>query len=140
VIGQPTQGVLQQVSGTAQAPVVFGLGQQPGEQVPDPGGGRAQPVVFVVEAQQHLGHGQTDQLGIGDGGWAARAGTAPWPQGGDDSVGQLHVQCDEESVQVGDHEGLQGPTCVNTPILGTLRHPRTPSHHQPPIHINDLVS
>src|SRR4029450_6356037 len=35
VVGQPAQGGLQQVGGTAQTPVVFGLGQQPGEQVPD---------------------------------------------------------------------------------------------------------
>src|SRR6266540_5618744 len=28
-------------------------------------------------------------------------------------------------------EGRQGQTCVNTPILGTLRHSRTHSTHQP---------
>src|SRR5713101_6275064 len=39
----------------------------------------------------------------------------------DDAVGQLDVECDQKSVQVGDHEDSQGQTCVDTPILDTLR-------------------
>jgi hypothetical protein len=31
------------------------------------------------------------------------------------------TQCDQNSVQVGDHEDSQGQTCVNTPILDILR-------------------
>jgi hypothetical protein len=66
VVGQPPQGGLQQPGHLSQPPVVGRLGQQPGGQVPDPAGRGPQPVVFVVVAQQHLGHGQADQLGVGD--------------------------------------------------------------------------
>jgi hypothetical protein len=38
--------------------------------------GAAQPVVLVVVAQEVLGHGQADHLGVGDGWWAA--GAAAW--------------------------------------------------------------
>jgi hypothetical protein len=31
------------------------------------------------------------------------------PAGGDDRVGQFHVQCGQEGVQAGDHDRLQGP-------------------------------
>jgi hypothetical protein len=114
--GQPAQAGLQQVSGTAQAPVVFGLRQQPGEQVPDPRWCRAQPVVLVVGAQQDLRHGQADQFGVGDLGWTARA--AAWPQGGDDPVGHLDVQCGHKSVQVGDHGRPQGSNVYEHADLG----------------------
>ena len=47
------------------------------------------------------------------------SGGPPWPApaqapGGDNAVGQLDVECGQEGVQVGDHDGLQGPdVCVN---------------------------
>jgi hypothetical protein len=127
-------GGFQQVGGGAQALVVFGLGQQPREQVPDPGGRGPQPVVFVVVTQQHLGDRQADQLGVGDGDWAARAaGTPPWPQRGDDPIGQLHVQCHEKSVQVGDHEGLHGSDVCEHADPGhssSFLHPLPPPAHQ----------
>jgi hypothetical protein len=100
--------------------VVLALAQEAGKQVPHPGGGGPQPVAFVVVAQQHLGDGQADQLGVGDlrgTAWAAPADA----KGGDDPVGEFHVPCDQEGVQVGDHEDLHGLTCVNTPILDALR-------------------
>jgi len=96
------------------------LAQQPGKQVADPGGRGAQPVPLVVMAQQHLRHRQAHQLRIGHLRRAAQP-AAGLTQRRDDPVGQLHVECDQESVQVGDHEDLHGQTCGNTPILGTLR-------------------
>jgi hypothetical protein len=51
VVGQPAQRGLHQVGGLPQPAVVFGLRQQPGKQVPDPGGRGPQPVVLVVVAQ-----------------------------------------------------------------------------------------
>jgi hypothetical protein len=41
------------------------LAQQPGKQVPDLLRRGAQPVPLVVMTQQHLRHGQADQLGVG---------------------------------------------------------------------------
>jgi hypothetical protein len=45
--------------------VVLDLAQQPGKQVPGPGGCGAQPVPLVVIARHHLRHGQADELGVG---------------------------------------------------------------------------
>jgi hypothetical protein len=77
VVGQPPQRGLHQVGHPSQPAVVGGLRQQAGEQVPDPRWCGPQPVVFVVVAQQHLRHRQADDLGVGDLGWAAGAGTLP---------------------------------------------------------------
>ena len=60
-------------------------------------------MTLVVVAQQHLSDGQADQLGIGHLWWSTRAAAAE-PTGGDDPVGEFHLQCDEQGVQVGDHE------------------------------------
>jgi hypothetical protein len=71
---------------------------------------------------------------------------AACPTRGNDPVGELDVECDQKGVQVGDHEGLQGLTCVNTPILDTLRlfvvdQPGVSPHHLTCTEIpaNDLV-
>jgi hypothetical protein len=120
--GQPPQRRLHQRRGRLEAVVVLALAQQPGEQVPDPGRCGAQPVPLVVITQQHLRHRQADQLRVGHLRRAAQP-AAGLTQRRDDPVGQLHVECDQESVQVGDHEDLQGQTCGNTPILGTLHLP-----------------
>ena len=139
VVGQPTQGALEQVSGTAQAPVVFGLRQQPGKQVPDPRWRRAQPVVFVVVAQQHLGDAEQTSSASVTRGWAARAGTAPRPSGGINLVGQLHVQCNKKIVQVGHHGRPLGSKVCETPRSWALFViPAPPPTTSTPIHINDL--
>ncbi len=43
----------------------------------------------------------------------------------DDAAGQFRAECGQKSAQIGDHDDSQGQTCVNTPILGTLRLPVT---------------
>jgi hypothetical protein len=85
--------------------VVLALAQQPGEQVPHAGGSGPQPVPLVVVAQQHLRHGQAGQLGVGHLRRLSRPGPGAAPRG-DDAVGQLHVECGQKSVQVGDHDGF----------------------------------
>jgi hypothetical protein len=82
------------------------LAQQPREQVPDQPRRDPQPVPLVIEPQQHLRHGDARQLGVGHLRPASRPGPGESAHG-DDAVGQLHVQCGQESVQVGDHGGLQ---------------------------------
>ena len=74
---------------------------------------------LVVIAQQYLRHRQAHQLRVAHPAAQARAGTTR-ARNGDDAVGQLYVECDQKSVQVGDHDGSQGQTCVDTPILDTL--------------------
>ena len=124
VVSQPAQRRFHQRRGGLDPVVVLALAQQPGKQVPDLPGRGAQPVPLVVIAQQHLRHGQAHQLGVGDIRRLARPGPGE-PQRGDDAVSQLHVECGQESVQVGDHDDSQGQTCVDTPILDTLRSPVT---------------
>ena len=97
VIGQTAQRGLHQRRGGHDPVVVLGLAQQPGKQVPDLPGRGAQPVPLIVEAQQHLRHGQADQLGVGHLGRLARTGPGE-PERGEDPAGQLDVTCDQESV------------------------------------------
>ncbi len=73
--------------------------------MPDVPGGGAQPVPLVVIAQQHLRHRQAHQLGVSH----LRRLTRPGPaqaERRDDAVGQLDVECGQESVQIGDHDDL----------------------------------
>ena len=96
-----------------QPQVVLALAQQSREQVPDELRRGAQPAPLAVAAQQDLRDGQAGQLGVGDLRRPARPAAAE-PAQRDDPVGQFHVECGQESVQVGDHDGLQGPdVCEN---------------------------
>ena len=103
LVRQPPQRGLYQRGGGLQPLVVLALAQQPGKQVPGPGGCGAQPVPLVVKAQQHLRHRQACQLSVGDLRRLARPGPGQSP-GGDDAVGQLGIECDQKSVQIGDHD------------------------------------
>jgi hypothetical protein len=105
--GQPAQRRLHQRRCRLDPLVVLALAQQPGEQVPDPPRRGTEPVPLIVIAQQDLRHGQAHQLGVGHLGRLARPAAAK-AGGGDDPVGQFHVKCGQEGVQVGDHDGLQG--------------------------------
>jgi hypothetical protein len=131
--GQPAPGSLHQLGASAQPTVAGGLGQQPGEQMPDPGGRGPQPVVLVVAAQQDLGHGQADQLGVGDVGVSTGPTAPPAQSCRDDPVGQLHIQCDKKSVQVGDHRRPQRSKVCRHADLGhssPFPHPLQPSARQ----------
>src|SRR5918995_4368802 len=76
--GQVADGQAEVVAGGPQALVVAGLAGQVREQVAQAGVGKAQPVAFGAGAEQDLGDGQTDQFGVAELGWPARA--EPWPQ------------------------------------------------------------
>ena len=78
------------------------------EQVPDRARGGAQPVPLVVAPEQDLRHGQAGELGVGDVRRPSRPAAAG-PAQRDDPVGQFHVECGQEGVQVGGHDGLRGP-------------------------------
>ena len=67
----------------------------------------------VTVPSQDLRHGQAGELGVGDVRRPSRPAAAG-PAQRDDPVGQFHVECGQEGVQVGDHDGLQGPdVCEN---------------------------
>ena len=84
----------------------------------------AQPVPLLVMAQQDMCDGQADQLGVGYVQGLAWTGPGE-PARGDDAVGQFHIECDQEGVQVGDHDGLQGPDVCEHADSG---HPSLNSH------------
>ena len=106
-IGQPAQRGFHQRRCRFKPGVVFRLAQQPREQMPDLLGRSPQPVPLVVITQQYLGHRQAHQFGIGHLRRPAGAAAGEPPRG-DDPVCQFHVQCGQESVQIGDHDGPQG--------------------------------
>jgi hypothetical protein len=102
------------VAGGAQALVVAGLAGQVGEQVPEPVAGEPQPVAFGAGAEQDLGEGQADQLGVGE------LGRSSWSQAGAEQVVDGDVQCGDEVVEVGAHETSWVDGAVATPIFGDL--------------------
>ncbi|HZU15285.1 MAG TPA: hypothetical protein VFD01_01565, partial [Candidatus Dormibacteraeota bacterium] len=61
-----TDGVDQQPGRASQALVVSGLLGQVGEEVAQPVPREAPPAALGIEPEQDLGHGQADQLGIGE--------------------------------------------------------------------------
>jgi hypothetical protein len=74
-----------------------------------------QPVPLGAGAEQHLGHGQADQLGIRQLGWMA--GSQPWAE----QVVDGDLQCGDEVVEVGVHEAsLEVDVARATPTLGDL--------------------
>ena len=80
-----------------------------------PSVGEPQPAPLGVVADQDLGGGQTDQLGV------AELGAAPGPQPGAEQVVDHDVQCDDEGVEVGVHEAsLEVDVAFATPTLGAL--------------------
>jgi len=77
-------------------------------------------VPLAVIAQQHLRHRQAHQLGVGHLRPLARPGAGK-VQRGDDAVGQLHIERDQESVQVDDHDDLARPSrCLTVAVFGFL--------------------
>lgn len=80
--------------------------------------GVTDPAPFAGKAQQVLGHCQTHQFRVGQGGFATGSVVTGPAQGGQDTVIEVDVQCGQEGVQVVAH----------TPIMGTLppHSPTTP--------------
>jgi len=85
-----------------------------------------QPAPVAVTAQQNLGNGQADQLGVRQSGWPAR----PWPLA--EQLIDGDVPCDHEVVEDGAHEAsLEVGVVVATPILGGLVTPVTARSSRP---------
>jgi hypothetical protein len=115
--GQVAQGQGDQRRGPAQPPVVGRGGRQIREQMAQPAAGEPQPAPLAVEAEQHLGDGQTDQLGVTQLGLAARAVSGP------EQVVDGDLQCRDEGVEVGVHEASQEVDVASaTPTLGASLH------------------
>ena len=120
------QDLRHQRRGSAQAAVVGGLAAHIGEQVPQAGVDRTQPAAFGAVAEQDLGHGQADELAVGQLGWVARA-----PAGFQQLV-DGDLQCDDEVVETGVHEAsLEVDVAKATPTLGGLVSLVTPRHLDP---------
>jgi hypothetical protein len=107
-VGEPAQGGVHQRRDLPQPGVVLALGQQPREQVPDQARGGAQPVPLVDASERDLRRGQAGELGVGDVRRPSRPAVA-WLAQRDDRVGQFRVECGQEGVRVGGHDGLRGP-------------------------------
>jgi hypothetical protein len=94
--------------------------------VPQPVGDRSQPAAFGAVAQQDLGDGQTDELGVAEFGRPARS--PAWFQ----QLVDGDVQCDDEVVETGVHEAsLEVDVAQATPTLGGLVSLVTPRHPRP---------
>jgi hypothetical protein len=79
-----------------------------------------------TDAEQDLGDGQADQLGVGELGWPS--GTTP----GAEQLVDGDVQCDDEGVEVGAHEAsLEVDVASATPTLGALPLVVTPRPTRP---------
>ena len=126
--GQVAQGHGDQRRGPAQPAVGGRGGRQVREQVAQPLAGEPQPAPFGVEPEQHLGDGQTHQLGV------TELGLATGAMPGAEQVVDGDVQCRDEGVEVGVHGASQEvDVAFATPTLGALvslvtaRHPQADS-------------
>jgi hypothetical protein len=83
--------------------------------VAQPLAGEAQPAPLGAEPEQHLGDGQTDQLGV------AELGPPTRPTTGTQQLVDGDIECDDEGVEVGAHEASQEvDEAVATSTLGAL--------------------
>ncbi len=103
--GQMVDGLGQQRRGGLESFVVAGLLGQVAEQVTEPAVREADPAVLAVESEQHLSHGQADQLGVGQAGPAT-----PAVAGRCHVIVDLDIQCGQEGVQVSCHRGSWTPS------------------------------
>jgi hypothetical protein len=99
---------------------------QVGEQVTQPEASKPQPAGLAGAAEQDLGDGQADQLGVAD------PGRTPGAHAGAEQVVDEAVQCDDEGVEIGAHEASQQvDVALATPMLGTLVSLVTSQHPRP---------
>ena len=96
-----------------------------------PPAGDPQPLPLRPIAEQDLGDGQTDQLGIAQLGWPTGACAGP------EQVIDADVQCDHEGVEVGVHEASQRSTMRSQRRLSAPSSQLSPSQH--PFGSNHLV-
>jgi hypothetical protein len=85
--------------------VVAGLLGQVGEQVAQSAVGEPYPAVLAVYAEQDLGHGQGQQLGVAESGT-----TSPTPACRNHMIVDLHIQCGQEGVEVVRHSRSLTPS------------------------------
>ncbi len=111
--------------GGAGALVVGRLLGQAGEEVTEAGPGEAQPAAFAREAEQHLGHGQADQLGVGE----LRRPAGP-PARAEHVVGG-YAECGDEGVEVGGRQASWVDGVYAPPILGALALLVSPTRRRP---------
>jgi hypothetical protein len=83
-------------------------------------------VAFGAGPQQDLGNRQTDQLGVAELGWPARA--EPWTK----QLVDGDVQCGDEVVETGAHEASpEVDVALATPTLGGVVSVVTAQLHRP---------
>jgi hypothetical protein len=71
-------------------------------------------VAFGAGAEQDLGHGQADQGGVGQFGWAS------WSASRTKQAADGAVECLDEGVEIGVHEASVVDVADATPILDSL--------------------
>jgi hypothetical protein len=123
--GDVLDGQGDQRPGPTKATVVGRGRWQVREQVAQPLAGEPRPAPLGAEPEQHLGDGQTHQLGVGE------LGTPAWPTAGTQQLVDGDVECDTEGVEVGAHEASQEvDQAVATSTLGALVPVVIPPHPQ----------
>jgi hypothetical protein len=73
--------------------------------MPQPAVGEPYPPVLAVDAEQDLGHGQGQQLGVAESGT-----TPPTPACRNHMIVDLHIQCGQEGVEVVRHSRSLTPS------------------------------
>ena len=111
VTGQLNDHRRDQRAGAAQPLAVAGLLGQLREHLDQVPTGVAHPASLAGHPQQLLGDRHTQQLGVGEPRFAARSMLASPPQGGQDTIIEVDIQCGQEGVTVIGH----------TTTLGALR-------------------
>jgi hypothetical protein len=109
----------------AQPTVVARLVDQLREQVAQPPPRQRQELTIVGHAQQDLRDRERDQLAIGQLRRTSGATT------GLQEVVDLHIECDDEGVEGGEHEGLQGRRCCKQRLPLAPSRAALPITHSP---------
>jgi hypothetical protein len=74
-----------------------------------------QELAVVGDRQEHLGHAQRDELGVGD------PRRTPRSAAHGQEIVDAHVKCREQSVEVGEHETTSVvDVAIATPTFGAL--------------------
>jgi hypothetical protein len=83
--------------------------------VPEPPAGQGKEPAVVGDREEHLRDRQRDELGVGN------ARRMPGPAALGQEIVDAHVKCDDESVEVGEHETTSVvDVAIATPTFGAL--------------------